>query len=223
MDKLISISEAGRMLGITPKTLQIWCNEEKIKCYRTVGGHRRFKIEDIEMFLGKRNSKDKKKDVFIYCRVSTKKQQESGNLERQKERLIEYCNNNQYNVIQIFEEVASGLNERRRELIKMFRRLDEVEFILVEYPDRLARLGYTYLEEHAKAFNVTIESIEQNEKLESNVEMVNDLISIVTCFSTRLYDARSGKKIRKDIKDSIFQIEKERGEKSKDNNEGSID
>jgi hypothetical protein len=30
MDKLISISEVGRMLGITPKTLQICCNEEKI-------------------------------------------------------------------------------------------------------------------------------------------------------------------------------------------------
>jgi len=30
MDKLISISDAGRMLGITPKTLQIWHNEENI-------------------------------------------------------------------------------------------------------------------------------------------------------------------------------------------------
>ena len=105
----------------------------------------------------------------------------------------------------------------------MFRRLDEVEFILVEYPDRLARFGYTYLEEHAKAFNVTVESIEQNKKLESYEEMVNDLISIVTCFSTRLYGARGRKKIRKDIKDSILEIEKERGENSKDNNEGSID
>lgn len=53
--------------------------------------------------------------------------------------------------------------------------------------------------------------------------MVNDLMSIVTCFSARLYGARGGKKIRKDIKDSILEIEKERGENSKDNNEGSID
>lgn len=82
MDKLISISEAGRMLGITTKTLQIWCNEDKIKYYRTVGGHRRFKIEDIEVFLGKKHSQDKKRNAFIYCRVSTKKQQESGNLQR---------------------------------------------------------------------------------------------------------------------------------------------
>ena len=59
--------------------------------------------------------------------------------------------------------------------------------------------------------------------MESNVEMVNDLISIVTCFSARLYGARGGKKIRKDIKNSILEIEKERGENSKDNNESSID
>lgn len=75
MDKLISISEAGRMLGITPKTLQIWCNEEKIKCYRTVGGHRRFKIEDIEIFLGKKSSKDKKKMYLSIaeCRLKSNK------------------------------------------------------------------------------------------------------------------------------------------------------
>lgn len=52
----------------------------------------------------------------------------------------------------------------------MFRRLDEVELIIVEHPGKLARLGYNYLEEHARAFNVIIESIEQNEKLESNIE-----------------------------------------------------
>lgn len=105
----------------------------------------------------------------------------------------------------------------------MFRRLDEVELIIVEYPDRLARLGYNYLEEHARAFNVIVESIEQNERLESNIEMVNDLISIVTCFSARLYGARGGKKIRKDVRNSINEIEKKRGENSKDNNESSID
>lgn len=53
------------MLGITPKTLQIWCNEEKIKYYRTVGGHRRFKIEDIENFLGKRIQRTRKRMYLL--------------------------------------------------------------------------------------------------------------------------------------------------------------
>lgn len=52
MSRLISIAKASEMLGVTTKTLKIWTNEDKIKCYRTVGGHRRFKIEEIEKFLG---------------------------------------------------------------------------------------------------------------------------------------------------------------------------
>ena len=52
MSRLISIAQASEMLGVTTKTLKIWANEDKIKSYRTVGRHRRFRIEDIENFLG---------------------------------------------------------------------------------------------------------------------------------------------------------------------------
>lgn len=54
---------------------------------------------------------------------------------------MEYSKNNQYNICHIYEEVASGLNDSRRELIKMFRRLEEVDIIVIEYEDRLARLS----------------------------------------------------------------------------------
>lgn len=188
---------------------------------RTAGGHRRYRLSDIESFIG--DTKSSNRNVFVYCRVSTKKQQESGNLIRQKERLIEYCNKKQYNIVHIYKEVASGLNDNRRELIKMLRRLNEVNSIVVEYPDRLARFGFNYLKEFAKSFNVEIEAIEQKTKLEPNEEMVNDLISVVTCFSARLYGARGGKKIKKEIEKLIQELEKERGENSENNNEGSID
>ena len=217
MDELIDITKASKLFGVSTKTLRRWDNEGKLKAYRTMGGHRRYKLVDIENLLGEINQ-NTQRNVFIYCRVSTKKQADSGNLLRQKERLIQYCNDKQYNVIQIFEEVASGLNDKRRELIKMLRRLNEVNSIIIEYPDRFARFGYNYLQEFCKSLNVNIESIQQNEKLQPNEEMVNDLISIVTCFSARLYGARGGRKVKKDIKKSIKEIEKERGENSEDNN-----
>ena len=92
MGRLISIAEASEMLGVTTKTLKIWANEDKIKSYRTAEKHRRFRVEDIDNFLGEGIQSIKtSKNVFIYCRVSTKKQADSGNLERQKERLTEYC------------------------------------------------------------------------------------------------------------------------------------
>lgn len=219
MSKLISIAEASEMLGITVKTLKIWTNENKIKCYRTVGGHRRFRIEEIERFLGEEiKASEKSKEVFIYCRVSTKKQAESGNLSRQKERLIDYCKQKGYKIINVYEEVGSGLNDSRRELIKMFRRINEVNSIIVEYPDRLACFGYNYLKEFAQGNEVEIEAIEEKEKLEQNEEMVKDLVSIITCFSARLYGSRGGKRIKK----VIAELEAKRGEEHENNNKSNV-
>jgi putative resolvase len=220
MSRLISIAQASEMLGVTTKTLKIWTNEDKIKSYRTAGRHRRFRIEDIEDFLGEGIQTTKtNKDVFVYCRVSTKKQADSGNLQRQKERLTEYCNEKGYNILHIYEEVASGLNDNRRELAKMFKRIEEAQCIVVEYTDRLARFGFNYLKEFAKYNGVDIEAVQQKEKLENNEEMVNDLISVVTCFSARLYGARGGKKLKK----VIAELETERGGNCEGNNKGSTD
>ena len=163
------------------------------------------------------------KNAFIYCRVSTKKQQESGNLLRQRERLIQYCKDKHYTVVGIYEEVASGLNDHRRELMKMFRNLSETDFIVVEYEDRLARFGSSYLKEFAKAFKVVIEAVEQGVKLQPNEEMVNDLVSIVTCFSARLYGARGGRKLKRTIVQTLETLEQERGESSENNDESDPD
>lgn len=220
MNKLISISEVSKLTGVTVKTLKIWDNEGKLKCaYKTPGGHRRYRRDDVEKFSGVNMDIDltTNKNVFIYCRVSTKKQQESGNLERQKERLINYCKEKSYRIVDIFEETASGLNDSRRRLVQMFKRLEEVDAIVIEYSDRLARFGFNYLLEYAKSNNVTIESVEQNKKLEPNEEMVQDLISVVTCFSSRLYGARGGKKLKQTIK----KLEKERYIEYEDNNKSS--
>jgi len=222
MGKMVSISKVSELTGVTIKTLKIWDNEGKLKAkYRTPGGHRRYDLDDIEKYLG--NNQQTQRNVFIYCRVSTKKQQEAGNLQRQKERLIKYCNDKQYNIVQIFEEVASGLNDKRRELVKMFRRLNEVNLIVIEYPDRLAIFGYNYLKEFAKSFNVDIEVVEQNKELEPNEEMVQDLVSVVTCFSAKLYGSRGGRKVKEDIQKSIQELEKERSTNSEDNHASHTD
>ena len=99
MDKMMSIQEASKMLGVTVKTLKLWDIEGKLKAkMRTVGGHRRYSFSDLEVFLKNKGSNQKSigTNVYIYCRVSTKKQKDMGNLERQKERLSKYCKNKDY-------------------------------------------------------------------------------------------------------------------------------
>jgi len=123
--------------------------------------------------------------------------------------------------VAIYEEVASGLNDNRRELTKMFRSLSEVDVIVVEYADRLARFGYSYLKEFAKAFNVEIETVETVNKLQANEEMVNDLVSMVTCFSARLYGARGGRKLKQTIIQTLETLEQERGVSNKNNHEST--
>lgn len=217
MSDLVNISEASKILGVNPRTLKRWDNEGKLKVYRTLGKHRRYKLSDIEVFLNGNVKLIENKKVFVYCRVSTRKQQESGNLERQKERLTNYSKEKGYTILHVYEEVASGLNDTRRELTKMFSRINEANAIVIEYNDRLARFGFNYIKEFLKAFNVEIEAVEQKTKLEPNEEMVNDLISIVTCFSARLYGARGGKK----IKQTLLELEKERSENIENNNTSS--
>lgn len=58
-------------------------------------------------------------------------------------------------------------------------------------------------------------------KSEPNEEMVNDLVSIVTCFSASLYGARGGRKLEQTVEKTLEQLEKERGENSENNNESS--
>ena len=45
--EFIKISEAAKIIGVTPKTLRTWEKEGKLKSVRTFGKHRRYKISEI--------------------------------------------------------------------------------------------------------------------------------------------------------------------------------
>jgi len=139
------------------------------------------------------------KRCLIYARVSTQKQADSGNLDRQLERLLEYSKQNNYDTVSTHQEVASGLNKNRKELKKLLTIISEgkIDILLIEYKDRLARFGYKYLEIYCNAFGVTIIEVEQQESKEPQEELVEDMISIVTGFSARIYGKRGGRVAKK--------------------------
>ncbi|MGI6426790.1 MAG: MerR family DNA-binding transcriptional regulator [Natronincolaceae bacterium] len=47
MEKMISISKASKILGVDIRTLQRWDNDGKLTAYRTLGGHRRYKLSEV--------------------------------------------------------------------------------------------------------------------------------------------------------------------------------
>lgn len=50
-DEIFSISEAARYLGVFPLTLRNWEKKEKIKPFRTPGGHRRFRKSELDKII----------------------------------------------------------------------------------------------------------------------------------------------------------------------------
>jgi hypothetical protein len=59
--------------------------------------------------------------------------------------------------------------------------------VLIEYPDRLVRFGFGYLEEVFGWKQVRIEVVEPPKAQSPTAELVQDLLTIVTVFSGRLH------------------------------------
>jgi len=209
--ELLSISQAAKKLGVHPNRLRAWEKRGLIKPIRLPSGQRRYPIEEINRILETGGKKATPDAVIIYARVSTKKQADAGNLQRQVERLRQYAQEQNYNIIGEYTDIASGLNQKRRGLVKVMKAAEQGKFkkLLIEYPDRLARFGYAYIERHLKYCGVEIISIAEKEPEDFHTELVRDLLAIVTSFSARLYGARGGRKVNRKFRELINNVEKE--------------
>lgn len=61
MDRLLTLKETGKLLNVSKQTLQRWDNSGKLIAIRTEGGHRRYKLSDIEKII---NMKDKQQEIL---------------------------------------------------------------------------------------------------------------------------------------------------------------
>lgn len=187
MERSYTLSEAAKILGVHPKTIQRWDREGKIRCIRTVGGRRRIPESEIKRIMGIHEERK----VVGYARVSSHTQKDD--LERQIEAIKSYARENGWQV-EILKDIASGLNENR----KNFRRLiqmvvnREVSKVIITYPDRLTRFGFKTLEELFKSYGVEIVVINRREKTRRE-ELIEDLITIISHFAGKLYGMRSHK------------------------------
>lgn len=209
--QMLSISQAAKMLGVHPQRLRVWEKQGLIKPVRLPSGVRRYPLAEIERILQAGGAVPEPETAVLYARVSTKKQADAGNLERQLERLRAYAKEKGYRVAAEHSDVASGLNQKRRGLERVLKMAERGEFrrLLIEYPDRLARFGYTYLERHLRHCGVEVEVTLEKEPEDAHAELVHDLLAIVTSFSARLYGARGGRRVRRGFRELIKDVEAE--------------
>ena len=109
-------AEVAKMLRVSLATLRRWDPDGSLRAVaRSSGGHRRCRGDDVLTIMG-RPAETAEKTAALYARVSTGKQAEAGNLERQRQRLLEYAATHGYRVVLQVTDVASGLNAKRRGL-----------------------------------------------------------------------------------------------------------
>jgi len=187
MERLYTMKEASKLLGVHIRTIQKWDKAGKIRCVRTIGGKRRVPESEIKRILG--IHEDRK--IIGYARVSSHTQKDD--LERQIELIKSYAKERNWE-LEILKDVGSGLKEDRRSFQKLLRMVmnKEVSKVIVAYPDRLTRFGFKTLEEFFKSYGTEIVMINREEKSPQE-ELVEDLITIISHFAGKLYGMRSRK------------------------------
>jgi putative resolvase len=109
-----------------------------------------------------------------------------------------------YQVVALIAEQASGLNEKREGMKRLLHLIDqqEIDVVPIEYPDRLVRFGFGYLEETFRWKQVRLEVVELPKVQTPPEELVADLLSVVTVFSGRLSGSRA-KQIRSCVSNAL--------------------
>lgn len=127
--------------------------------------------------------------VAIYARVSSS--QNRDNLEAQAKRLEEYAIARGYQISRVVKEVGSGVNDNRRELLRLLKN-NSYNKLIVEHKDRLTRFGFNYLKLLLEEQGRTIEVV--NEATGDRDELMQDFVAIITSFCARLYGLRRSKR-----------------------------
>ncbi len=186
--------EVLNLLRITRPTLTKYVKSGIIKVVRKPNGQYEYDEDSVYAFL----NKDVKRKTYIYARVSTSKQKKD--LENQIELLKQFCFTNGYTVSGIFADVASGISfEKRKEFFSMLDDVlaGKVERVVITYKDRLSRVGFDLFLHLFQKYHCEIVVMSEvgSVKLDSQ-EISEEIISLLHCYSMKLYSKRKEKKIR---------------------------
>jgi predicted site-specific integrase-resolvase len=183
--------------------------EENSICYRTAWNrYKKGKIPNAIKVCGniliKIDEKEELNDkVVIYSRVSSSENKK--NLLMQSERLQNYSIAKGYQIVEVIEEIGSGMNDNRKKLLKLLEK-DNYSKIIIEHKDRLTRFGFNFLETLLKKEGKTIEVV--NLAKDKETDLVQDMISVIYSFSAKLYGQRRSKNISKKITELIKEEKK---------------
>lgn len=190
----MTAQEVLRVLQITRPTLTKYVKTGQIKVVIKGNGRYDYDADSVYKML----NKDIERKTYIYARVSTPKQK--ADLDNQIQLLKTFCFQNGYVINGIFQDIASGISFEKR--TQFFNMLDDiiagkVNKIIITYKDRLSRVGFELFSYLFKKYGCEIIVISEvgSEKLDSQ-EIFEEIISLLHCYSMKLYSSRKQKQIK---------------------------
>jgi putative resolvase len=177
----MKLSQYAKQQGISYSTALRWWHQGAIRGYQAPSG----------TIIVETESKPAEPDarVAIYARVSSAEHKE--NLERQAQRLTQYCTIRGYRIVKLVKEIGSGVNDNRPKLLSLLRD-PLITRVVVEHKDRLTRFGFRYIETLLEIQGRTIEVVNPAEN--NKEDLLHDLASIVYSICARLYGQRRAKR-----------------------------
>ncbi len=196
MLKLYRVGEFANRIRKSTDTVRRWDKQGTLPAKRSVGGHRYYDESDVRKALGIEIPEVSRKTV-VYCRVSSRGQLDD--LKSQVKAMRQFCLGAGIAVDDWIEEIAGGMNFKRRQFLSVINRIEsgEITKLVIAHKDRWTRFGFDFFEWFAQKHGCEI-VVANQEQLSPQQEMVEDLMAVVHTFSCRLYGLRNYKKtIRK--------------------------
>ena len=207
--------QVAKFIGVSIPTVIHYCESGVIPFGRSESGYRLIQAADLCEYLDTLgilvdDTQQEKSDV-IYARVSTHKQANRGDLDRQIDKLKIYAIEHNVRNLQVLSDIGSGLNDNRKNLLRLISMVQDgkVNRIFIAYKDRLTRFGFNYLKQICDYHGTTIIIVsEQTEQKSESEELAEDVIALIHSFSGKLYGLRH--RIKESIDDG-HETEKETG------------
>ena len=162
----------------------------------TATGRRYWLKRDLDRFLG-RTSAEVPKRTVAYCRVSSQAQRPD--LKNQRRIVEEVCVAKGIANVEFIEEIGGGLNFKRPKFLALVDPVisAEISRLILAHKDRLARFGFDLLKHLCSKRGCQL-LVLNTEQVSPEQELVQDLMAITHCFSSRLYGLRNYRKALKD-------------------------
>lgn len=199
MGKLLKIRDAADYLNVSQDTLRKWDKTNKLKPLKTAGGHRRYDTDSLDNFIGITRDNENEPEVVCatYARVSSNEQNQKGDLDRQSQRLSEYCAKNRLLVTYIIKDVGSGLNDNRNGFIKLTDLViaGKINKLVIEHKDRLTRFQFKFMKKIFESYGCEVIVVNEID-ISDNEELTTDMMSLLASFSGKFYGKRSAKRMK---------------------------